>query len=61
VIGARFGDYIYDCPAGAPEFGAIGVCGYAELLHDFVGKLVGRAVEAASLSVEGIVEVTAID
>jgi hypothetical protein len=61
VIGTGLGDYVDDCAAGASKFRAGGIGGDAELLHNFVGKLVGSAVEAAGLGEEGVVEVAAID
>ena len=61
VIGAGFGDDVDDGAAGASQFGAVGIGGDAELLHDFVGELIRRAIEAAGLGEEGVVEVAAID
>ncbi len=61
VIGARFGDDVDDCTAGASLLRTVGIRGDAELLDDFVGELVGRAIQAASLGEEGVVEIAAID
>ena len=61
TVGPGFGDHIHHRAAGASQFGAVGIGGNAELLHHFVGKLIGRAVAAASLAEEGVVVVAAID
>ena len=61
VIGTRFGDHVHHRAAGASQFGAVGVRGDAELLHHFVGELVGRAIAAAGLSEKGVVVVAAVD
>jgi len=61
MIGAGFSDNVDDGAAGASEFGTVRIRGDAEFLHDFVGELVGGAIEAASLGEEGVVEVAAVD
>jgi hypothetical protein len=60
VIGSGLGDYVYHRAAGTSQFCAIGIRGNAKLLHHFVGKLVGSAIAAASLSKEAIVVIGAV-
>ena len=59
-IGTRFGDHVHHRTPGAPQVGAISVRGDAELLHHFVGELIGRAIAAAGLSEKGVVVVAAV-
>ena len=61
VIGAGLGDDVDYGAAGASLLSTVGIGGDAELLHDFVGELVGSAVETAGLGEESIVEVAAVD
>jgi len=61
VVGAGFRDYINHSAPRASLFGPIGIRGDAKLLHHFVRELVGRAVQAARLGEESVVEVAAID
>ena len=61
VIGAGLGDDVDYGAAGASLLSTVGIGGDAELLHDFVGELVGSAIEAAGLGKESVVEVAAID
>ena len=61
VIGAGFRDNVDHGAAGAALLGAISVGRNAKLSHDFIGKLVGRAIEAAGLGKEGIIKIAAVN
>src|SRR5678816_551785 len=60
TIGTRFGDYVHHRTPGPPQVGAVSVRGDAELLHHFVGELIGRAIAAAGLPEKSVVVVAAV-
>src|SRR5579863_549132 len=61
VIRTGFCDHVDDRTAGASLLRTVGIRGDAELLHDFRGKRIGRAVASAGLGEEGVVEVESIN
>ena len=61
AIGTRFGDHIHYGATSSAQLGAVGVGGDAELLHYFVGKLIGGTIAATGLPKKRIVVVATID
>ncbi len=60
AVGARFRDHIHYRASGPSQVSAVGVRRDAELLHYFVGKLVGCAIATTGLPEKGIVIVTTV-